>query len=503
MPFARARIPTLASLGLLLVVVGLKADVGQGAAVVQLQLGQLLVTEGRYADAAEAYERAWRGGDRPTRLEAGRGLLVAWLRTAEFRRARDLSDELVALAPADPAVIALRGDALWAAGQFDLAEARYRDALTLAPGQPRARNGLAKTLAARSQLEAALDEASAAVTAAPREAEFHHTLGYLYQRLRRFPEAATAYSSYINLLPNKDRSEQALWARQQVRYLQSFGTRVPSEIEGDRPDLRLTMPFRLVRDKIIVQARVNGGAPSNFVLDTGAELTVVTKRTAERAGITPIVYTLSAGVGQVGLRGLQLGRMDSFQIGPLTLTNVPTLIKNPPLTDLPTREAESFSPLAYGLSVAIDYRNRVLTIGRSLDEQPAAVELPLHLHRLAMVKGFLNGDQPVHFVVDTGGEVISISRATLDTIAVPPAARRIPLKVYGVSGWDPSAFLLPGMHLAFDEVKLSNLPVVVLDLGAPSVLLGFELGGTVGHRFLSKYSIAIDLQRSVLRLSSS
>jgi hypothetical protein len=35
------------------------------------------------------------------------------------------------------------------------------------------------------------------------------------------------------------------------------------------------------------------------------------------------------------------------------------------------------------------------------------------------------------------------------------------------------------------------------------VLLGFELGGTVGHRFLSKYSVAIDLQRSVLRLSSS
>jgi hypothetical protein len=78
--------------------------------------------------------------------------------------------------------------------------------------------------------------------------------------------------------------------------------------------------------------------------------------------------------------------------------------------------------------------------------------------------------------------------------------RRIPLRVYGTSGWDREAFLLPGVDLAFENIKFQNFPVVVLNLRAPSALLGFQLGGIVGHRFLSKYRVGIDLQRSVLSL---
>ena len=80
--------------------------------------------------------------------------------------------------------------------------------------------------------------------------------------------------------------------------------------------------------------------------------------------------------------------------------------------------------------------------------------------------------------------------------------RRIPLKVYGTSGWDRDAFLLPGLDLAFQNIRFSNFPVVVLNLRAPSALLGFQLGGIVGHRFLSKYRVGIDLQRSVLTLKA-
>jgi hypothetical protein len=44
--------------------------------------------------------------------------------------------------------------------------------------------------------------------------------------------------------------------------------------------------------------------------------------------------------------------------------------------------------------------------------------------------------------------------------------------------------------------------VVVLNLRAPSALLGFQLGGIVGHRFLSKYRVTIDLERSVVGLEN-
>ena len=61
---------------------------------------------------------------------------------------------------------------------------------------------------------------------------------------------------------------------------------------------------------------------------------------------------------------------------------------------------------------------------------------------------------------------------------------------------------MPGMDLSFDKIKYTNFPVVVLNLNAPSALLGFQLGGIVGHKFLSGYRVGIDLERSVLRLKA-
>ena len=77
------------------------------------------------------------------------------------------------------------------------------------------------------------------------------------------------------------------------------------------------------------------------------------------------------------------------------------------------------------------------------------------------------------------------------------------LKVFGSSGWDKDAFLLPGVELAFDAIHYANFPVVVLNLDTPSALLGFQLGGIVGHKFLSRYRVGIDLEKSVLRLKQT
>jgi len=123
----------------------------------------------------------------------------------------------------------------------------------------------------------------------------------------------------------------------------------------------------------------------------------------------------------------------------------------------------------------------------------------MRMHRLAMVRGMLNENHPTYFVVDTGGEVISISSDTAD--ALPPSPyRRIPLRVWGTSGWDRDAFLMPGLNLDFDRIEYRNVPLVVLNLRAPSLLLGFQLGGIVGHKFLASYRVTMDLAASELRL---
>ena len=470
------------------------------AAEVQLQLARLLFADGRYFEAFHAFEQAKPTDDPRIRREALTGGVKSALRVGDFSHAYADAQLLAKIAAKDAESLALFGDALWAVGLFEQSEQKYADALSVQPDSGRALHGLARSLGGRNKLKEALEAAQAALNQDPRDAEFHHTVGSIYERMLRYDEAANAYSSYINLLPNKDRSSKAAWARAEVRFLRAFGDKLPLQIDPGSNGKLHTVPFRIINEKIIVKAKVNRGPQMDFVLDTGSEQTVVSRETAARMGIRPIVNTLSAGVGDLGVRELELTRLDQLEIGSLKVQNVPAIIKNPPLHGLPTREMESFSPLALGMSVIIDYDRLVLVMGSSLPTESADVELPLRMHRLAMVPGHVQGGA-ASFILDTGGQVISISTDTASGLE-RGEMRNIPLKVYGASGWDRDAFLMPGVDLNFSKIEYRNLSVVVLNLRAPSVLLGFRLGGIVGYKFLSRYRVAINLDKSIVQLQA-
>ena len=484
--------------------VGLAVEGRHGGAdsELQFQLGSLLYEETRFDEARDAFRRAAATDDPALRMRARIGVVKTALLVGEFEEAQREAASLRADSPGNPEAMTIHADALWSAGLFDEAEREFRDALAIAPDMSRGRHGLAKALASRSKLDEALNEVQAALRTAPRDGEIHHTSGSILERQRRYEEAAAAYTNYVNLLPNKDKSDKALWSKAQIRFLQAFKSRPANSLDDHSRGRLHTVPFKLVNDKVIVKARVNDGRLVDFVLDTGSEQTTISRQVGQAAGVVPITYTLSAGVGEVGLRGLQLARLDSFEVGTLKVRDVPVLIKNPALRGIPKREMESFSPLALGLSMTIDYATKLLTIGEHLAAEAADITLPMRMHRLVMVRGMINAERPAYFVVDTGGEVISISRATADAIRPgAPLGRRIALKVYGTSGWDREAFLMQGLNLQFRDIEYRNFSVVVLNLRAPSVLLGFQLGGIVGHKFLSPYRVAMDLERSELRMT--
>src|SRR5882672_7560342 len=201
------------------------------SAEIQRQLGDEFLAEGRYQDALEAFQRALVVAE-PDDLRAVRaGLVQSALRVAEFDLARTEAEKLVAASPKSPEAVALYADSLWASGLFEEAETRYRDALAVAPDLARGHHGLARALAARSKLTEAMDEAQTALRLAPRDLEVHHTVGAIYERMHRFEEAAGAFSNYVNLLPNKDHSEKADWSRSEIKFLRSFGQRVPYEMD--------------------------------------------------------------------------------------------------------------------------------------------------------------------------------------------------------------------------------------------------------------------------------
>jgi tetratricopeptide (TPR) repeat protein len=471
------------------------------SADVFLRAGDALTRQWRYRDAFTMYGNAERVAEGPQRALAGVGLVSMAVRLAEFDFAFAKAGQLRRQFPDAPLVDTVFAEAAWASGLFDEAESSFVAALGRSPADGRARLGMARVLIARGHLEEALDNSLAAMAVLPEEADPHYLTGSISARLGQVDRAIQEYTKYLSLLPDRE-TDKRTWMVGEIRFLRSFGRRVPGQIDPAQLTRRYTMPFRLVKDKVVVKARVNGGEWLDFVVDTGAERTVISDRTARRLGIVPISATLSAGVGDLGLRGLQNAWLDSFELGPLVVKNLPCLIKNPPLSALPAPEAEAFSPLALGLSLIVDYKKKELTIGRDLPAERHDVELPMWFYRLATVRGLVNANRPVSFVVDTGGEVVSIGLDTARSLAPAPDMRRIPLQVFGVSGWDRDAYLQPGVHVAFDALPVRESAIVVLNLRAPSVLLGYRIGGIVGHRFLSRYRVCIDLGRATLGLSA-
>lgn len=498
MRFAPRALIIAAGLAALSVVLGAQSPPTASRVETRIQLGNLLLDDLRYWEAIRVFEEAQEAADGEQKVRSSTGLLRALLPVAEFTRAQLEAQALREIAPNDPEITALIGDALWGGGLFDEAEQLYRDALAMDPGSTAARHGVARSLTTRQQYREALDWVQAAIEADPDSAVAHHTLGYIHRRMRRFGAAADAYERYVALLPDGVEAEKADWARAEVQFLRSFGDLPAVEITA--PGQLHVIPFRLEDEKVIVQARVNGSEVVDFVMDTGAEQTVLSQRVARQLGVRPISTTLSAGVGEVGFRGLQAGRLQSLEFGSLGIRNLPALIKSPPLGGLPTPEAEAFSPLAVGLSMIVDYERREIVIGEELPDEPFDVAMPLRQHRLAVVRGVVDERIPRSFVVDTGGEVISISRGTANLLP-PLEVRQVPVNVYGTSGWDEQAYLRPGTSLAFDQLLYPNYSVVVLNLHRPSALLGFHIGGTVGHHFLRDYRVALDLGRSEMRLA--
>ncbi len=466
-------------------------------ALEESQKADRLFADARYPEAYEAYHRALEAGSSDVVVHSRKGKIRAALRLARFQIARAEAETLKAAAEDDVDALTLHADALWGEGLFDEAEDAYQDLARRFPASARAQFGVARTLAMRGKTEDALQASQNALAADPKDPELLVLAAEIYERLYRFEEATRMYEDYGATLPARLRAGSEV-ASLKVRFLKSFRGRTPAAIDGD-PTALHSVPFTLKSRKIVMAGELNGRR-IDFVLDTGADRTAITRDTSNRADVRAIAETMITGAGTPGLRRLTVARADSIQIGTMTVRNVPVTIRRENMPGTESWQNEVFSPVPLGLSVVVDYERREVTFGRQIPDTPADVTLPLRLYRIPMVRGLLNDRHPAYFLVDTGGELVSISRDIALQLEMRPT-RTIPIKVWGVAGLDPSAFLLPGVNLDFtDQIQMEKLGVAVLNLRAPSVLLGFQLGGILGYKFLGGYRVALDLDRAEMRL---
>ncbi|HEY6506582.1 MAG TPA: aspartyl protease family protein [Vicinamibacterales bacterium] len=463
-----------------------------------LEQGRRAYAVGQYAVALSTFTEATRSTDTAIATPAKHGVVRTALRTAEFALARRVVEGLLADGARDGALLALHGDVSWAHGLFDDAEEAYEAATRASTSLMDAHRGLAQALASRGLFERALAEAGTALSLDPEDAELRAVTGSIYERLGRYTDAAAAYEAYAARLPSSERVA-ASTARGRAHFLLAFRGRRPLEVEPWGAGLSRPVPFKLVNHKVVLQGRLNGAAV-DFVLDTGAERTAITPDVALRAGVRTQGSTFAAGVGRSAWRRVALARVDTLEVGPLRVRHVPVAVRAPARGGAPRWQGQTLSPLALGVSVVVDYPRKEVRFGRQLPVDASDLALPMRMHRLPLVRGTLNGGRQAAFIVDTGGEVISLNGEVAESLDVR-APRHIPLRVQGLEGVDESAFLLPGVDLDIASISYRRIGVAVLDLRSPSVLLGFQVGGIVGHMFLADRRVSFDLARSELRLS--
>jgi hypothetical protein len=383
------------------------------------------------------------------------------------------------------------GERHFSAALFEPAERLFRGALAYDAQSAPGHLGLARTLLARGELVQAQGEAEVAVHLSTAPALAHLALALVREQAGDITGAVTALDQYLAAAPGDEHPVRRQRTESQ-RSLLALAGAAPLRTLDRQAQGKIS--FDVVEDKVVLKASVNGRIPIDVVLDTGADHVVLSERTVERAGVR---RTGARGAG----RGPEMALAESFDVAGVSVRRVPVLVRREPLRVIPNRPGDAFSPIALGLSVIIDYERRELTLAKRLPFEAADVELPLHVLGLPVVVG-ASGAESVSFVVDTGSEVTAVSTRTLERASPVPQARRIPMRLFDVWGMQqPDAFLLtPGIDLAFGAIRLKEYPVVVRSWPDVQAVHGFEMGGILGHNFLRRYRVTIDLARRVVRL---
>ena len=140
-------------------------------------------------------QRGRRGAAGPMRAGRAAGVDQSALRVAEFELARDRGrDADQGDRRATPSRSRSTATRCGRRACSRRPRAQYQEALARDPELARGRHGMARSLAARSQLDEAMDEAQAALRLSPRDLEIHHTVGAIYERMHKYEEAAAAYT---------------------------------------------------------------------------------------------------------------------------------------------------------------------------------------------------------------------------------------------------------------------------------------------------------------------
>ncbi|MEP6936907.1 MAG: retropepsin-like aspartic protease [Chthoniobacterales bacterium] len=272
------------------------------------------------------------------------------------------------------------------------------------------------------------------------------------------------------------------------------------------------MPFRLAggaQPLMLLPVSVNGHGPFQFILDTGAGTTLLTRSLATQLNITPTGAKRGQTAG--GAVDVKLSTLEIIAVGELIREHVDVAI-----VDLSHLERAVGAKIdgdlghnVFGASrLTIDYRQSVLRIddpkgSEDLGRQPLA-EVPARLAHpgkpLILVDAHVNGCGPFCFAIDTG---------TSTSVIGDELARELQLQTSAGGNVTTGSASISMTAARLETVRVGGCQVGELMvmvggfLPMLSNVIGTKLDGIIGYDFLRSFKVVIDYPNGSFSLFSA
>jgi predicted aspartyl protease/Tfp pilus assembly protein PilF len=481
--------------------------------------------------------------------DARLGLSFALIKQGKLQESYEHAAQVIAEDPLSSRAHALLGTSLLRSGEFrNSIEALYtavkfnnRESLAIA--------GLAEIEYFENRSRTAYEWLKRAVQLDPMEPDYYISLARSCSRLEYYSEAADAYQRFLDVSPKTDIERRAR-IRGLIDFYRYLGNTKIHRTVGKEI---ATIPINLVNHRPFIEITVNGKGTLKFVIDTGASLSVISDKAAERLGIKPVARGGNArAIGGSGTFPIIYGLLDSIAIGEARIEAVPVYIRTvhsaPDTSEAERADGYIGLSVLSNFAVTLDYQSRRMVLDRTpIREEPAAAQpdrektdLPVsdaarvdplktetkpdtppavsgvladpetHEIPIRSTSGGLasaetrlpNMDRPLNFIIDTGATVSVVSKAIVKKHNLEGLKLQgLKYRVIGAAGIEEGAEALGLSTLTVSGLKKQNARALILDLEAVNETSGFEQHGILGGDYLSHFRIVLDLRRYQFKLT--
>ena len=260
-------------------------------------------------------------------------------------------------------------------------------------------------------------------------------------------------------------------------------------------------------EHMMAPVHINGQGPFNFLLDTGANISCVSRRLADRLNLKSVEQAQVHTV--VGVRSRPIVHLDLLQIGPRDRRNV-----RAPSLPISATEIDGVLGVDWlkGQRLTLDFKDRHMEITKSRsdrDEPGRVVVVPARRRngQLTIVDADLNG-KPISAIIDSGAQGTLCNRALRDLVRQQDAANKggarqetefVRMETLAGESFTGESVFLPFLRLG--GLRLGNVPVTYANMhvfdvwglkDVPALVIGIDL--------LSQFErVALDFGRSAVR----